>query len=126
MLAWLHRYLERVRERRIPYSDRFGVEMTQEGFRIIEKKTKQVLEELCWSDVVEIWTWKRDYFAYDQICLVFTVTSRQKMIEIEEGFDGFVDVMTGLCEQFPGIPETWYSDVMLPAFATKETLLYRR
>jgi hypothetical protein len=34
--------------------------------------------------------------------------------------------MTRLREQFPSLPETWYFDVMLPAFATNDTLLYRR
>ena len=48
------------------------------------------------------------------------------MMEIDEEMDGFDKMFDALSEAFPGIPDRWYFDVMLPAFAANTTVLWTR
>lgn len=77
-----------------------------------------------WDHVDEIRTFKRDLGTYDDIRLAFAAGG--SWYEIGEDVKGFGRLSDAMREHFPSIPAGWYGDVMLPAFATNERVLYRR
>ena len=125
MFLWLRKYLERVRERGEPYYTPFSLRLTNDGFQVIFKETQRIEDTIRWDDIIEIRTYKRDCFSYDKICLLFII-NRHVPTEIAEGFEGFIEISEQMCRHFPTISADWYSDVMLPAFATNDTRLYFR
>lgn len=96
-----------------------------QGFTLIDKMGSTTIATFRWDEVRAIQTYKRDHFAYDVICLGFQ-RGDGSWVEIWESSDGFLHVGEVLRQVHPGIPERWYSDVMLPTFAAKDTLLYRQ
>ena len=103
----------------------FRVALGDDGFEVFEGSKKQPSGRVVWTEVREIRTYKRDLWSYDQICLAFRV-GEEEWVEIGEGDAHFLATCERIRQVFPDIPEHWYNDVMLPAFAPNDTLLYRR
>lgn len=99
--------------------------LDSEGFSILETDTSAIIFTVRWDSVRAIRMYKRDLFSYDMICLGFQLNDKS-WVEVWERSDGFLEVGERMREVFPGISAEWYSEVMLPAFATNDTLLYRR
>lgn len=77
-----------------------------------------------WADVSRIQTYKIDLLTADCICLLFESRSGQAPVQVSEEWAGFPDLFGPLSAAFPSIPQSWYIEVMSPAFEAKRTVLY--
>lgn len=99
------------------------------GFTISPPKGDSI--RVRWEEVREIRTYKIDLFSYDEICLCFevagvgTTDDGTLWIEVTESEQGFRSLAEEMKRRFPAIPSDWYSEVMFPAFAPCEAVLYR-
>lgn len=84
------------------------------------------VESVRWSEVLRIFTYKVDCFAFDVIVLAFELRGRQEVLEVSEEVEGFRELISAMDKAFPkGNPE-WYFNLMQPAFAWNPTLLFER
>lgn len=99
------------------------------GFTISPTKGDSI--RVRWEEVREIRTYKIDLFSYDEICLCFevagvgTTDGGTLWIEVGESDQGFCLLTDHMERRFPAIPSDWYREVMCPAFAPCEAVLYR-
>lgn len=82
-------------------------------------------KRVLWESVEQIWTYKTDFWAYDEICLAF-FTHEESVVEVGECMHGWAELWVAMEDRFPEIPADWFCKVMLPAFATNATLLWPR
>lgn len=75
-----------------------------------------------WQDVSEVRTYKVDLWSYDDACLAFRVG--EQWHEISEEDSVFQRIMAQLGELFPGVAEDWYLQVIFPAFAANERVIW--
>ena len=78
---------------------------------------------LQWSDVVEIVAYKRDLLTTDLVCVGFRLHGTDDLIEIDEEMPGFDLTMAAVATRFQ-LPDKWWVDVAIPAFATNETTIW--
>ncbi len=97
--------------------------LRDEGFDVFEPDREDPVASVIWRDVRSIRTYKWDVFAYDIICLAFE-SNKGSWAVITEKDEGFAAVRQEMEARFPEIPDTWFWDVAVPAFATNNTLLY--
>lgn len=107
------------------YGDDARCDLTDDGFAVSDVVSCTVRATVRWSDVRAVRAFKRDLFAHDMVCLAFQMSDKS-WVEIWERSEGFVRVIERMHQVLPGIPESWYQDIWVPAFATMDTLLYRR
>jgi hypothetical protein len=93
------------------------------GFHLVKDEHRKAA--VTWDDVRTIHTYKRDFFAYDMICLAFEVAEGE-WVEIWESMVDFELVDKEMCERFPGVPRDWFGQVMQPPFAPNDRVLWRR
>ncbi len=80
-----------------------------------------------WDEIARIITYKYDLFSTDEICIGFlTDKNVEPWVEIREEWEGFLEACKEMKRRFPTIPEDWYSEIMVPVFDRKETVLYER
>lgn len=77
-----------------------------------------------WVEIDEIHTFKLDLGTIDDIRLA--VHDSRGWHELSEQDEGFMEIAAELQRRFPTIPELWYFEVMLPAFATNQRVLWKR
>ena len=99
------------------------LELTDDGFVLLQEGQSEPCMSLNWSDIRSIRTYKFDAFSYDVICLAFQV-AENPWLEICEDDQGFDAVRQEMERRFPDIPRTWLWDVAVPAFAPNHTVLY--
>jgi len=89
---------------------------------IIEKSGFSVYEGpeckyfLDWSDIMEIFAFKRDLLSYDLICLGFRIDEKGTYFEIDEEIEGYEEFCSQLKSHFNEIKTDWFSEVAHPAF----------
>lgn len=98
--------------------------VTNGGFALLDAKTGNTVCTMQWADISKIQVYKLDLLTTDCICLLFESRSGQPAIQVSEEWMGFSDLFNPLSTAFPSIPENWYMEVMLPAFAEKRAILY--
>jgi len=103
--------------------ERHVIRVTSKGLSICNKKGEP-LSAFRWDKVDEIQTYKHDNFVTDEICLAFVIGDR--LFEVSEEDQGFKQIMEVLPDRFPGLSESWYLDVMEPAFASNHRVLWQR
>jgi len=97
--------------------------VTDDGLAIVREN--EILDSVRWDDVRKIIAYKYDNGTTDEICLGFLAAAdANKPFEISEERPGFIAASEAMQKRFPGIPENWYQEIMVPAFARKETVLY--
>lgn len=79
-----------------------------------------------WKQIDRILTYKLDQMTVDCICVVFEGGFESSPFQIHEDMVGFDQIFDHLRTPFSTIPETWYFDVMSPAFETNLTVLFDR
>ena len=79
-----------------------------------------------WDQVDRITTFKLDLLTTDCICLLFEGRFDVSPYQIHEEMVGYDQIFEPLRDAFPSISDSWYFDVMTPAFETKETILFDR
>jgi hypothetical protein len=77
-----------------------------------------------WEDVARIQAYKLDLVTTDCICLLFELGPDRAPVQLSEEWPGFQDLFSPLAQRFPTIPESWYVDIMTPAFEEKRTVLF--
>ena len=100
-----------------------SVQVIQDGLQVV--RSGKILGSIRWSDIKKIITYKYDLFSIDEICVGFlTALDADSWLEISEQWSGFQEATDKLEERFPSIPKDWYGKVMVPAFESKETVLW--
>jgi hypothetical protein len=76
------------------------------------------------DSVKEVFTFKRDLFTTDVICIGLRVDDSGTYYEVAEDFGGYEAFLKALAEKFPGIREDWFSEVAFPAFKANVRTLW--
>ena len=77
-----------------------------------------------WSDVREVYAYKEDLFAFDEIRLGFRIDDDGASWTVSESCSGYPGLLAALPLRFPGIRTDWFSEVAFPAFEAKRTTLW--
>ncbi len=83
-------------------------------------------EELKWSEVKRVFTYKVDCFTYDMIWLAFERGGRDEALHVREEAEGFQDLMSAMGKALPQVDPEWYFNIMQPPFAENLTVLFER
>lgn len=102
------------------------IRLKDDGFDVVGVRDGEVIASLQWGDVTRIETYKIDRFTTDCICLFFERGPGAPPVELSEEWPGFQELFRPLAQRFPAIPESWYVDIMTPAFEAKRTVLFSR
>ena len=90
---WLNRLTAKLfKEKEPPPS----LEVEEDGFSYIWREGKMTVH---WSDVKEVFAFKRDIFAFDLICIGFQVSDAGKYWEIDEQITGVLYMMAEAGEE---------------------------
>jgi len=100
------------------------IRIKDDGFEVVEFPSEVVIASVKWVEVVRIQAYKLDLVTTDCICLLFEFTSPSAPLQVSEEWMGFNEIFSPLTQHFPAIPESWYEDVMTPAFETNRTVLF--
>ena len=100
------------------------IRIKDEGFEVVEARSEAVIASVKWVEVARIQAYKLDLVTTDCICLLFEFTTPSAPLEVSEEWIGFNEIFSPLTQHFPVIPESWYEDIMTPAFETKRTVLF--
>jgi hypothetical protein len=95
--------------------------------RFITYKDGSIVEEaMKWRDVINVFAFKRDLFAYDLICLLFEDAT--KRFEVSEENVDFPRLVNMLPSYLPGAldKEEWCEKVYFPVFKTNFNTIYTR
>ncbi len=95
--------------------------LTDPGFRL--EKAGKCEYDVRWSQIVEIQTYKHDFFSYDMICLAFRIGAGE-WVEAWESMPGFSALVVRMQETLPSVPADWFQVVMHPAFARNQRTLW--
>jgi hypothetical protein len=98
-----------------------SIEFLKDGFAICADSGKT---EILWSDVKEIHAYKRDLITYDEIYL--DIILPEIIITVSEEIKEWIAFTEKMNDVFTSINKEWYADIMLPAFETKFTILYKK
>jgi len=91
------------------------------GFSYVQRDRETIVR---WSDVKEIFAFKRDIFSYDLICVGFRVSDDGTYWEIDEQMHGYEEVLAALDKAFPEVATRWWQKVAFPAFETNFLTLW--
>ena len=91
------------------------------------KRPAMLSSKMSWSDVHEVFAFKRDMFTVDCICLVFVKKSGEA-VEVDEDMARWQLFVDELPRRLPGCKSMgdWYSEVAFPPFETNMTKIYDR
>ena len=83
---------------------------------------------ITWRQVTDVFAYKRDCFAYDQICLLVEASDIDRRIEVREDDEGYEGLIQQLPLRLDGAPtlDEWWNTVVLPPFETQWKRLYSR
>jgi len=98
------------------------LELTPNGYRIT--KADDVLVEVKWADVQEVFAFKKDLLAVDLICIGFRTDAAGTYYVIHEELPGYKETCSQLPKVFEGIQEDWFADVAFPPFETNLITLW--
>ena len=117
---WLKRLAAKVlkeKEQEPPPS----LEVEQDGFSYIRRDGKTTVH---WSDVKEVFAFKRDLFAVDLICIGFRVSDDGEYWEIDEEMCGYKSIVAAMEKVFAGLDPDWWEKVAFPPFETNLVTLW--
>lgn len=98
--------------------------LTTVGYSV--ETSGNVVSEVRWSDVEEVFAFKRDLFSFDLICLGFRTADHHTICEVDEEFTGYKKLVDELKSRFPGLKTDWFAEVAFPAFKTNQTILWQK
>jgi hypothetical protein len=114
----------RIRSRVLrPLSADPRIRLKDDGFEV-DAANGVVAVSVRWNGVSRIQAYKLDLVTTDCICLLFELGAGRAPVQVSEEWLGFQDLFGPLAARFPEIPESWYVDIMTPAFETKRTVLF--
>lgn len=98
-----------------------SIKLFDKGFCI---NIKTGVKDILWNDIKELHAYKIDLLTYDEICI--DIVLPELVITITEEIEGWVEFTEKMNKVFPSINKEWYGDVMLPAYKTNFTILYKK
>ena len=104
--------------------DNYSLVVTDNGFNIVHKNEIQLYVE--WDKISKVATYKADLLTTDLICLEIHIIGDEKIYEVHEEMKLFSDFCQALSDNLDLINSNWYMDVMLPAFKTNYTIIYKK
>jgi len=97
------------------------VSFDDEGFTMLGEKEPV---RASWDRVREVFAYKIDLFAYDEICIGFRFDASGAHWWVGEDYVGYRQFVDELPKRFPGIRTDWFADVAHPAFVENRTTLW--
>lgn len=101
---------------------RGAVRFDASAFEILEKD--EVQARVRWEDVIEVFAFKRDCFAYDEICLGFRCSVSNDAYWVSEEHDGYGQLVEAIERRYGRTREDWFATVAHPAFQHNRTTLW--
>lgn len=98
------------------------VVLDPEGFCF--REDEQTVYRFEWTAVREIVAFKRDLFAYDEICLGFRIDDTDRYVEVWESDHGYRELLSALPDHYSRIRSDWLPEVVQPPFVTKRTTVW--
>jgi hypothetical protein len=120
-MSWWSRIIDNFRP---PRSSAPEVRVVEGGLDLVFSAEQHVVSSIRWADVSRVQTYKRDLVTTDCILLQFEFTDGRPPVHVSEEWAGFADLFEPLSQAFPSISPDWYMEVMSPAFATNNRVLY--
>jgi hypothetical protein len=99
------------------------IRLKDDGFELVGASSATAVS-VNWDDVTRIQAYKLDLLTTDCICLLFELGASRTPVQVSEEWPGFQELFGSLAARFPEIPESWYVDIMTPAFEAKRTVLF--
>lgn len=98
-----------------------AISILEDGFSInLPTGAKTVL----WKEIEEIHVYKSDMMTYDEICMDIHLS--KSIITISEETKGWDILVDTFHTVFSSIPRDWETAIVTPAFATNDTILYKK
>ncbi len=94
------------------------------GFSVVPYDKPAI--RILWGSIQEVFAFKQDLFAVDQICLGFRVDDTEGYVWVGEDDNGFKAFRTEIEMRFPSIDSQWFVKVAQPAFQENRTTLWQR
>ena len=98
------------------------VKFDDAGFTVFEEEKHAVRAD--WLSVKEVFAYKDDLFAYDEICIGFRFDDTGAYWWVGEDYISYREFVEGLKDKFPGIKSDWFSEVAYPPFIQNRTTLW--
>jgi hypothetical protein len=117
------KFLDEMRERMAGQSLKRRVSFSADGFDIAAHR--QPSASVSWTDVREIFGFKRDLFSVDEICLGFSINESGDYFWVGEEDDGFDEIRREVERRFR-LDADWVGKIMKPAFVENRTILWQR
>ena len=116
--------LAKIRDRMSGKALEREVRFDSDGFSVVphEKPATRVL----WNEIHEVFAFKQDLFAVDQICLGFRIDDTGHYVWIGEDDGGFKDFRAEVERRFPEIDAGWFGKVVQPPFRENRMSLWKR
>lgn len=109
------------RRRRIPPPNP-EVKVREGGFDVVSADNELQLATVNWKDVDQIEAYKLDLITTDCVCLLFKVGDEE--VQLSEEWEGFHALFGPLNDNFPGIGDDWYENVVQPPFEANRIILF--
>jgi hypothetical protein len=93
------------------------ITLTSEGFSCEGSEVR-------WSEIVQVRALKLDLLTWDEVRFVFGLSSGGAF-EVSEEQPGFEALMSAVVAHFPSVAD-WQDQIIKPAFARNETVLYQK
>ena len=116
-VASCHPHPNENRENGIVYEDTICLKVTS---------PKGDIKTLKWSDIEEVYVFKRDLFAIDMICLSFKKLGKEEYYEINEDMVGYHDLLEVLPKRLCNYDPEWFSSVVYPAFKPNCRMIWNK
>ena len=127
-LDWLRKWTDKIKQSRGNTSA--SVQCDEIGLTLIVAQAGRAdqTQSVAWDRVTDVFGFKRDCFAVDQICLAIRSGNPEQIVEVTEDDEGYAYLIEQLPKRLAGFPvlEEWCRRVALPPFETQWTELYRR
>jgi hypothetical protein len=108
---------------------KFSVRCDEIGLtQVVQQGESAQTHHLVWEQVANVFAYKRDCFAVDQICIVIGTATPTEWIEVREDDEGYQYLIEQMPIRIVGCPtpNEWWERVVLPPFATQWTQIYPR
>ncbi len=105
----------------------FSIQCDEAGItQAVNRQDGDEVIRLAWDRVINVFAYKLDLYANDEIC--FVVESTDLRIEVRESDEGYKNLIARMQSNIPGFPpeSQWWETVALPPFATNWTQIYSR
>lgn len=122
-MGWIRAGWDRLSARRM--ARRGVLSCAGAGIRLRDGAREEVL---AWEKIDRVFAYKRDCYTVDLICISFVDREGQVLLEVDEGWVGYQELIDQLPQHLEGCLSMgeWFMQVAFPAFEVNLSELYRR